>query len=196
MTGGCLLCEMEQAAPSAVVFRDELWAAEVAPGYEVPGWFFLRVRRHAELLTGLDDAELSALGHRARDLVAAVTDATGAPATYLLHFGENYRHFHALVAARGADIPAGQRGGNILGLRPGRIDRAAAVALVPSVRAAYTRTARDAPNRGLGLRIAVRAVPFGSGGHPDQEQPRVDHAADQSGQHPRDQPVQAAAGLQ
>jgi hypothetical protein len=36
MTGGCLLCEMEQAAPSAVVFRDELWAAEVAPGYEVP----------------------------------------------------------------------------------------------------------------------------------------------------------------
>ena len=48
MTDGCLLCEMEQAAPSAVVFRDELWAAEVAPGYEVPGWFFLRVRRHAE----------------------------------------------------------------------------------------------------------------------------------------------------
>jgi len=69
--------------PSAVVFRDELWAAEVAPGYEVPGWLFLRVRRHAERLTGLDDAELSAaLGHRARDLVAAVTDATAAPATY------------------------------------------------------------------------------------------------------------------
>jgi hypothetical protein len=78
--------------------------------------FLLRVRRHAELLTGLDDAELSALGRRARDLVAAVTDATAAPATYLLHFGENYRHFHALVAARGADVPAGQRGGNILGL--------------------------------------------------------------------------------
>ncbi|HEY0998839.1 MAG TPA: hypothetical protein VGD83_04315, partial [Streptosporangiaceae bacterium] len=70
--------------------------------------------------------------------------ATAAPATYLLHFGENYRHFHALVAARGADIPAGQRGGNILGLRPDHIDRAAAVALVPSVRAAYARTARDA----------------------------------------------------
>ncbi len=165
MTSGCLLCEMEQAAPSAVVFRDELWAAEVAPGYEVPGWFFLRVRRHAERLTGLDDAELSALGHRARDLVAAVTDATAAPATYLLHFGENYRHFHALVAARGADIPAGQRGGNILGLRPGHVDRAAAVALVPSVRAAYERTARGAPDRGLTaprsprrqVRVVVRA---------------------------------------
>ena len=81
MTGGCLPCEMERAAPDAVVFRDDLWAAEVAPGYEVPGWFFLRVRRHAELLTGLNDAELSALGHRARDLVAAVTEATGAPSS-------------------------------------------------------------------------------------------------------------------
>ena len=117
----------------------------------MPGWFFLRVRRHAELLTGLDDAELSALGHRARDLVAAVAEATGAPATYLLHFGENYRHFHALVAARGADIPAAQRGGNILGLRPGHLDRDAAVALVPGVRAAYERIACGAPDRGRPL---------------------------------------------
>jgi uncharacterized protein YbjT (DUF2867 family) len=51
----------------------------------------------------------------------------GAPATYLLHFGENYRHFHALVAARGADIPLAQRGGSILGLRPGHVDRDAQV---------------------------------------------------------------------
>jgi diadenosine tetraphosphate (Ap4A) HIT family hydrolase len=117
----------------------------------VPGWFFLRVRRHAELLMGLDDAELSALGRRARDLIAAVTEATGAPATYLLHFGKNYRHFHALVAARGADIPAGLRGGNILRLRPDRVDRAAAVALTPAVRAAYERSARRAP--GVSARI-------------------------------------------
>jgi len=75
------------------------------------------------------------------------TEATGAPATYLLHFGENYRHFHALVAARGADVPAERRGGNILGLRPGHVDVAAAVALVPGVRAAYERIARAAPGR-------------------------------------------------
>ena len=139
MTGGCLLCEMEQAAPSAVVFRDELWAAEVAPGYEVPGWFFLRVRRHAERLTGLDDAELSALGHRARDLVAAVTEVTGAPATYLMVFGENYPHFHVLVAARGEDVPPELRAGNILQLRAGHADPEAARKLVPTVRAAYLR---------------------------------------------------------
>jgi diadenosine tetraphosphate (Ap4A) HIT family hydrolase len=114
----------------------------------VPGWFFLRVRRHAELLMGLDDAELSALGRRARDLIAAVTEATGAPATYLLHFGKNYRHFHALVAARGADIPAGLRGGYILRLRPGHVDRAAAIALVQAVRAAYEHTANSASDSG------------------------------------------------
>jgi diadenosine tetraphosphate (Ap4A) HIT family hydrolase len=136
---GCLLCEMEQAAPEAVVFRDELWAAEVPPGYEVPGWFFLRVRRHAELLTSLAGAELTTLGWRARDLVTAVTAATGAPATYLLHFGENYRHFHALVAARGADVPPELRAGHILGLRPGHIDVPAALTLATAVRAAYER---------------------------------------------------------
>jgi len=134
---GCLICAMEQSPPDAVIFRDELWAAEVPPGYEVPGWYFLRVRRHAELLPGLSEPELSALGPRARDLVGAVTAATGAPATYLLHFGENYRHFHALVAARGADVPAELRAGNILGLRPGHVDVPAALALAAAVRAAY-----------------------------------------------------------
>jgi diadenosine tetraphosphate (Ap4A) HIT family hydrolase len=100
--GGCLLCAMEQADEQAVVFRDPLWAAEVVPGYDVPGWFILRARRHAERITGLDPDELSTLGLRARDLVAAVTEVTGAPATYLMVFGENYPHFHVLVAARAA----------------------------------------------------------------------------------------------
>ncbi|MFI0938486.1 hypothetical protein [Streptomyces sp. NPDC021020] len=138
---GCLLCAMEEAEASARVFRDSLWAAEIAPGYEVPGWFFLRARRHAELITGLDDAELAAFGRRARDLVAAVTEATGAPATYLLVFGENYRHFHALVAARGADVPVERRAGDLLKLRAERLDPAAAAGLLPAVRTAYERLA-------------------------------------------------------
>ncbi|MGH3248029.1 MAG: hypothetical protein ACRDOI_17770 [Trebonia sp.] len=138
----CLLCDMEEAADAAVVFRDRLWAAVVTPGYEVPGWFFLRARRHAELLTGLNDAELDTVGHRARDLIAAVTEATGAPATYLLVFGERYRHFHALIAARGEDVPENRRSGDILKLLADRADPAAAVSLVPAVREAYQRITR------------------------------------------------------
>jgi diadenosine tetraphosphate (Ap4A) HIT family hydrolase len=52
----------------------------VAPGYEVPGWFFLRARRHAEKLTGLDEAETATFGRHAHDLVSAVEQVTGAPA--------------------------------------------------------------------------------------------------------------------
>ena len=78
--------------------------------------------------------------------MAAVTDVTGAPATYLLVFGENYPHFHALIAPRGHDVPPGLRAGNILRLRTERADPAAAGKLVPPVRTAYARhTARPDP---------------------------------------------------
>lgn len=135
--GACLICLLEGSSSDSRVFLDEHWAAEVAPGYEVPGWFFLRARRHAEKLTGLDDAEVATFGRRAHDLVSAVEKATGAPAVYLLAFGENYTHFHALVAARGEQVAPEQRGGAMLGLLADGKDPVAARALVPLVRAAY-----------------------------------------------------------
>jgi len=52
-------------------------------------------------------------------------------------FGENYAHFHALVAARGEQVPADRRGGNILQLRSEKADPGAAAELVPAVRNAY-----------------------------------------------------------
>ena len=133
----CLLCVMEDAEDSTVVFRDPLWAAEILPGYEVPGWVVLRARRHAERITGLEEAELSTFARRARDLVAAVTAVTGASTTYLLVFGENYSHFHALITARGDDVPEELRAGNILRLRAERVDAQAAARLVPALRSAY-----------------------------------------------------------
>lgn len=137
----CRICAMEQADDAVVVFRDPLWAAEVVPGFDVPGWFVLRIRRHAERLTGLDDPELASFGRRARDLVAAVTEVTGAPATYCLIFGERNPHFHALIAARGEDVPEDRRSGGILKLRDERADAAAAALLVPAVSSAYRRLA-------------------------------------------------------
>ena len=132
----CAICRAESLPDDAVVLRDDRWAAEVLDGYEVPGWVVLRVRRHAERITALDDLELAELGARARDVVAAVSEVMGAPATYLMVFGENYPHFHMLVAARGDDVPPENRGGSIVGLRDSRRDRAAALALVPALRAA------------------------------------------------------------
>ncbi|ADP83677.1 hypothetical protein [Pseudofrankia inefficax] len=135
----CLLCATEDAEDSSVVFRDELWAAEVLPGYEVPGWIILRARRHAERITGLSDEELDSFGRRARDLVAAVSEVMDAPSTYLLVFGENYPHFHVLVAPRGEHVPADRRAGDILKLRLESADPHAAHALVPALRSALAR---------------------------------------------------------
>lgn len=136
----CLLCTMETADDDVVLFRDDLWAAEIVPGYDVPGWIILRVRRHAERITGLNDAELAGFAQRTRDVVAAVTEVTGAEATYLMVFGENYPHFHALITPRGDDIPPERRAGNILQLRADHADPRAAAALIPRLRAAYRRS--------------------------------------------------------
>jgi diadenosine tetraphosphate (Ap4A) HIT family hydrolase len=138
----CLICSMEESDPASRVFLGELWAAEVAPGFEVPGWFFLRARRHAEKLTGLDDAETATFGRHAHDLVSAVEQVTGAPAVYLLSFGENYRHFHALVAARGDEVPPEVRGWGLLRLLAEGRDVPAAQALAGDVRLAYEEIVR------------------------------------------------------
>jgi len=45
-TESCLICGMESSDDESVIFRDDLWAAEIGPGMEVPGWFVLRTRRH------------------------------------------------------------------------------------------------------------------------------------------------------
>lgn len=133
---------MEESDPASRVFLDEQWAAEVAPGYEVPGWFFLRSRRHAERLTGLDEAETATFGRHAHDLVSALEQVTGAPAVYLLSFGENYRHFHALVAARGDQVPPESRGWALLQLLAEGRDVPTAQALTADVRLAYEEIVR------------------------------------------------------
>lgn len=133
----CLICSMEETDPDDRVFLDDRWAAEVAPGYEVPGWFFFRSRRHADGLTGLDDDEVDSLGRHVHDLLSAVERATGAPAVYFLHFGESYRHFHALVAARGDDVPAGLKGWGLVRLLPDHVDPDRSRALASGVRAEY-----------------------------------------------------------
>lgn len=138
MTGvaRCLPCELEESAAGAVVMRDETWSCEVAQGYEVPGWFILRLRRHAEGWDELTPAELAEFGIRCQQLSSAIKHVIADAHVYFMSFGENYPHFHFLVTARGADIPPESRGGNILHLRESHGDMISALALVPALRAA------------------------------------------------------------
>ena len=103
----------------------------------MPGWYFLRLRRHALGWAELERAELTGFGPVVQDLMACLELAFDAPARYLMTFGEAYPHFHAVVTVRTEDIPAESRSGNILALRESRLDRDAALARVPAVRAAF-----------------------------------------------------------
>src|SRR4051812_13286788 len=60
-------------------------------------------------ITRFDDGELDSLARRARDLAAAVTEVTGAPAICLLVFGRGDPYFHVVVIARSEDVPPRHR---------------------------------------------------------------------------------------
>jgi diadenosine tetraphosphate (Ap4A) HIT family hydrolase len=141
----CLICHLDEVPDEAIVFRDEDWACEIAPGFEVPGWYFLRLRRHALGWAELEQPELTAFGPVVQDLMGALDQAFGAPACYLMTFGEAYPHFHAVVTVRTEDIPPESRSGNILALLASRVDRDAAVARVPAVRAALAAVRDSRP---------------------------------------------------
>ncbi|WP_033294509.1 hypothetical protein [Amycolatopsis jejuensis] len=134
----CLPCALDDADDEAVVYRDRAWACEVSDGYEVPGWFVLRLRRHTEGWTGPTAAELAEFGPLAQRLSAAIQQATGAPRVYFMSFGENYRHFHFLVIARDPALQPDRRGAAILSLLPDHRDLAASLAVAAKVRTALT----------------------------------------------------------
>ena len=134
----CLPCGLESAAAAAVVFRDDTWSCEVADGYDVPGWFVLRLRRHAEGWSGPTAAELADFGPLSQRITAALRDVTGAPTVYFMSFGENHPHFHFLVIARDADLEPERRGAGILTLLHEHRDLDASLAVAARVRKALT----------------------------------------------------------
>lgn len=134
----CLPCTLENVDPAAVVYRDDTWACEVVDGYEVPGWYFVRLRRHSEGWDGLTPDEAAGFGTVSQRVVQAIQKVTGAPTVYFMSFGENYPHFHFLVIARPEGLPAESRGAAILATRAENLDRDAALQVAADVRASLT----------------------------------------------------------
>jgi diadenosine tetraphosphate (Ap4A) HIT family hydrolase len=137
----CLPCDLETADSSAIIYRDDRWSCEVAEGYDVPGWFILRLRRHAEGWAGLDPEDAATFGAVSQRVAGAIREATSSPTVYFMSFGENYPHFHFLVTARPADLPPELRGAGILALRADHRDLQAALGVAAEVRAAVAASA-------------------------------------------------------
>ncbi|WP_223693543.1 HIT family protein [Leifsonia poae] len=136
----CLPCDLEQAAGVAVVYRDDDFSCEVADGYDLPGWYILRVRRHAEGWGSLTGEEAAGFGVISQRVATAIQTATGAEGVYFMSFGENYPHFHFLVIARPAGLPTELKGAGILALRPDHRDIDASLATAADVRATLAAT--------------------------------------------------------
>ena len=134
----CLPCDLEDANGAEIIFRDDVWSCEIAAGYDVPGWFILRLRRHAEGWTGPTVDELATFGAVSQKLAGAIQSATGASGTYFMSFGENYPHFHFLVIARDSDLPPESRGAAILARRADQRDMAESLRVGELVRSALT----------------------------------------------------------
>ncbi|MDP9026574.1 MAG: HIT family protein [Actinomycetota bacterium] len=132
----CLPCDLEGVEPPRIVYRDEAWSCEIAEGYDVPGWFILRLRRHAEGWSAPTVEELAQFGPVSQRLSAAIQSATGATGIYFMSFGENYPHFHFLVIARDADLPPESRGAVILSRRTDFRDLDASLVVGERVRSA------------------------------------------------------------
>lgn len=132
----CMPCGLETAAEETIIYRDEDWSCEMVEGYDAPGWFILRLRRHAEGWHEPTAEELAGFGPVSQRIVAAIREATGATGAYFMSFGENYPHFHFLVIGRPADLPADRRGAAILAAREELRDREAALATAEAVRRA------------------------------------------------------------
>lgn len=132
----CLPCDLESAEPDHVVYRDADWSCEIAEGYDVPGWFLLRLRRHAEGWAEPTPDELAEFGPVAQRISAAIQAATGATGVYFMRFGENYPHFHFLVIARDADLPTDSRSAAILARRADSRDLVTSLAVGERVRSA------------------------------------------------------------
>lgn len=133
----CLPCDLEDAAAAEIMFRNDIWSCEIAGGYDVPGWYILRLRRHAEGWSGPAPEELATFGLVSQQLADAIQAATGAPTVYFMSFGENYPHFHFLVIARDAELPAESRGAAILSQRAEGRDMAESLRVGEQVRSAF-----------------------------------------------------------
>ena len=109
MSGDCHVCKLDKTAKDdAIVYRDDTWMA--ASPIDVPGWFMLFTHQHNDGLWTLTEQEAVEFGRLSHALSAVLEQVCDAERVYLMYQGENTLHFHALLVARGADVPVEWRG--------------------------------------------------------------------------------------
>lgn len=138
----CVICARELShdePPGGWVLRTERWSASVAEGFEVPGWLFLQLRRHAEGPMAMLPEEAAELGGHLVELTSAIQAVTQAEKVYVLAYGEAFPHFHLLLHPRLAAAPPDQRGPGLFAAREELRDLARSTAVAVELRSLLGR---------------------------------------------------------
>lgn len=114
----CQLVDRRDAGEAPLwdrILRTELWDVVHAFGTSVEGWLVLVLRRHAEAVAELTEAEAVEMGALARQTSIALGEAMGCPKTYIVQFAEaaEHPHVHVHIIPRYADQPAEWKGPGI-----------------------------------------------------------------------------------
>ena len=101
MTGPpCELCALAQEPAGQLdLFEADGWRVFVHPEYARANCVWVVATDHAEGLWDLGDRQARSFGTVTRQVAAALR-ATGSVKVYIVSFGENLPHFHALVIGR------------------------------------------------------------------------------------------------
>lgn len=134
----CPLCARELShdePPGAWVLRSGLWSAGVMEGFEVPGWLFLQLRRHAEGPMAMATDEAAELGGLLVELTGAIQAVTGAEKVYVVAYGEAFPHFHLLLHPRMPAAPPEHKGTALFAARAELRNVAASTEIAEQLRA-------------------------------------------------------------
>ncbi len=133
----CALCDwIAGEPPGGWLLEGPHFVLGIAPDFEVPGWYFLAMRRHGEGPMSMNPEEAAAYGPLLVQVTQAVRDAMGAERVYVVAYGELYPHWHCLISARTPDVLAELRGPAFFANRGQLIDLDKSIEIAAKVRQA------------------------------------------------------------
>ncbi len=115
----CLVCQSlsgeKRISPGPPLFTGRYWMVEHAYPVKMTGWLVIVLKRHAEALHELEDAEFEELAALQKRCAQALHDTFGCAKEYAICLAESqgFKHLHYHVVARAPDLPETLRGTKI-----------------------------------------------------------------------------------
>ncbi len=115
----CLSCLSNtgerRISPGPTIHAGQFWLVEHAYPTSLLGWTVIVLRRHAEALHELTEAEFAELARVQRAVAQALRTAFGCAKEYSVCYAEvpGFEHVHFHMVPRAAGLPPSQRGGAV-----------------------------------------------------------------------------------